>query len=449
MHKYALSALVILVFLEISFHEAYAVTGTIQIVGTNVPTKLIADRNFQLNVSLRITCTSTMDNILARVDISPYGSHETLASNSLGLGSILDPWGKKTWNITIANNLHSPVTLGPWALDVKAWLFAGDYIIGFDNQTINIQVVTRSAPLQIVTASITSSTNSISTSSSFTSTSQTSSNTALVIPQAFLEVGSPLLTVGIAASIITIALRKKRGESSARESHSEKILTVPTGYAEVDKSLGGGIPVGHSIIIVSPPYDEKDLLIEKIISSSVRSDFSIFFVSRQTLRTRTLITRFKENFYAFTPRADKIPKGGNIYKIMDVQNLNDFNISLAKAMDPLIGDGKKKLIILDQLVSDILLEHKALAARRWLDDFLARRKSEGFTVIVTLNPLMVSDQQRQALIDLFDGVVVIYEKELPERSKRYLIIRKMYARKYSDTAVELDRGRLSWEGQMS
>ena len=443
MHKYSLLVLLILVCLGISFHAAYAVTGTIQIVDTNAPAKLIADRSFQLNVSLRITCTSTTDNILTRVDVSPHGSDQIMTSNSLGLGSILDPWGKKAWNITIANNLHSPATLGPWALDVKAWLFAGVYAIALDNQTIMIQVVTRSPPAPIVAVSITNSTNFISTSSSSTSTSHPNSNTVLVIPQALLTVGGSLLVVGIAVCSITVTIRRKRSESSSREGRSEKILTVPTGCAEVDKSLGGGAPVGHSIIIVSPAYDEKDLLIERIISSFLRNGFSVFFVSRQILRNRTLTTRFKENFYAFTPRADKIAKGSNIFKIMDVQNPNDFNISLAKAMEPLIGDGKKRLIILDQLVSDILLEHKALAARRWLDDFLVKRKSEGFTTIVTLNPLMVSEQQRQALIDLFDGVVVIYEKELPERSKRYLIIRKMYARKYSDTAIELDRGRLS------
>jgi len=441
MQKCTLPTLLILVILAISIHAAYAVTGTVRIVGTNVPTRLIADRSFRMNVSLRITCTSTTDNILARVDVTPHGSHQTLASNSLGLGSIPDPWGKKTWNITISNDLRSPVSLGPWGLDVKAWVFAGVYVIGIDNQTVTILVVTRSAPVQIVTASLTNSTSSISTLSTLTSPEATS-NAILVIPKTVLEVVGPLMAIGIVACV-TITVRKRNGESSSRVSPSERTLTIPTGYAEVDKSLGGGVPVGHSIIVVSPPYDEKDLVIERVISSSIHSGFIVFYVSRQILRTRALTSRFKENFYAFTPRADKIVKGSNIMKIMDVQNPNDFNISLAKAMEPLIDDGKKKLIIVDQLVSDILLEHKALAARRWLDEFLARRKSEGFTVIVTLNPLMVSDQQRQALIDLFDGVVVIYEKELPEQSKRYLIIRKMHGRKYSDTAVELDRRRLT------
>jgi len=262
--------------------------------------------------------------------------------------------------------------------------------------------------------------------------------TSQTVPQ----VGGPLIAIGIVTASLAIVLRKKR-KNTSREINSDRLLAVPTGYAEIDKSLGGGVPLGHSIIVVSPQYDEKDLLIEKIISSFISRRFPVFFVSRHVLKTRTLTSRFRENFYAFTPRADKIPKGNNIIKIMDIQNPNDFNISLSKAMEPLTDNRRSKLIILDQLVSDVLLEHKALATRRWLDEFLVKRKSEVFTVIVTLNPLMVTEQQRQALIDLFDGVIEIYEKELPEQSKRYLIIRKMYARDYSDMAVELDRHRLS------
>jgi len=136
MQKYTLSVLLSVLVLLVWMPAGYAVTGSIAILGTNLPRdKLIADRSFQLNVSLRITCTSTTDNVLVRVDISPHGSRETLASNSVGLGSIPDPWGRKTWNITITNNLRSPVTLGPWGLDVKAWLFAGVYTLGVDNQT--------------------------------------------------------------------------------------------------------------------------------------------------------------------------------------------------------------------------------------------------------------------------------------------------------------------------
>jgi len=114
---------------------------------------------------------------------------------------------------------------------------------------------------------------------------------------------------------------------------------------------------------------------------------------------------------------------------------------LSKAMEPLLVNTVKKILILD-LLSDILLEHKALTTRKWLDEFVAKRKIEGFTVIATLNPLMVSNQERQTVIDLFDGVIEIYEKGVLERSKRYVLVRKMYGRKYKDIGVELNKDSL-------
>lgn len=102
----------------------------------------------------------------------------------------------------------------------------------------------------------------------------------------------------------------------------------------------------------------------------------------------------------------------------------------------------KKLLILD-ILSDVLLEHKGLTTRKWLDDFLAKRKEENFTVISTLNSLIVSDQECQTVIDLFDGVIEIDEKRYAELPKRYVTIKKMYAIKYRGTPIELERDRLA------
>jgi KaiC/GvpD/RAD55 family RecA-like ATPase len=77
-----------------------------------------------------------------------------------------------------------------------------------------------------------------------------------------------------------------------------------------------------------------------------------------------------------------------------------------------------------------------------LDDFVAKRKADNFTIFGTLNPLVVSEQERQTIMDLFDGIIEIYEKEQTGRPKRYVIVRKMYARKYKDTAIELERDSL-------
>ena len=105
------------------------------------------------------------------------------------------------------------------------------------------------------------------------------------------------------------------------------------------------------------------MLLANVIKSCVSSGYSVFFVSRDLSRTRDLANRFKENFYAFNPQADKISEHyENIFKIPGVQNLNDINISLAKATESMMSKSPKKLLIMD-ILSDVLLEHKSLTTR--------------------------------------------------------------------------------------
>ena len=89
-----------------------------------------------------------------------------------------------------------------------------------------------------------------------------------------------------------------------------------------------------------------------------------------------------------------------------------------------------------------MLEHKSLTTRKWLDDFIGKRKSEGFTVLAILNPLISSKQESQTIIDLFDGIIEIYEKELRERARRFLIVKKMYGKKYIESELMLDKDKL-------
>jgi archaellum biogenesis ATPase FlaH len=217
---------------------------------------------------------------------------------------------------------------------------------------------------------------------------------------------------------------------------------ISTGYPELDKILAGGLPVGYAILIVSPPCDERDLLFRKIIESSLLMGSQIFFLSRDLIRTQDFANRYRKGFHIFSPQADKITSaGGKVYKIHGLQNLSDLNISFTKAVEDLPKTLRGKLIIID-LLSDILLEHKALTTRKWLDGFIGKRKTEGFTIIGVLNPLISSPQDAQTIMDLFDGIIEIYERELKERARRFLIVKKLYGRKYIDTELMLDKDKL-------
>jgi archaellum biogenesis ATPase FlaH len=221
---------------------------------------------------------------------------------------------------------------------------------------------------------------------------------------------------------------------------------IPTGYPELDNVLAGGLPVGYAILIVSPPCDERDLLFRRIIESSLSSGSQVCFLSRDIIRTQDFTNRYGKDFHVFSPQADKIISGGgSIHKLDGLQNLSDLNIAFTKAVEGLPTTACGNLVIID-LLSDILLEHKALTTRKWLDGFIGRRKTEGFTVIGVLNPLISSQQDTQTIMDLFDGIIEIYERELKERARRFLIVKKMYGRKYVDTELMLDRDKL-YSGQ--
>jgi len=75
------------------------------------------------------------------------------------------------------------------------------------------------------------------------------------------------------------------------------------------------------------------------------------------------------------------------------------------------------------ILSDILLRHKALQTRKWLTELLERLRSKGITNLAVLNPYMHSAEDVQAIVDLFDGNVEMFEKESEGGTRKYLRIK--------------------------
>jgi len=235
-------------------------------------------------------------------------------------------------------------------------------------------------------------------------------------------------------------------KSSAAEelpSGSEAEAIISTGYADLDSSLSGGVPERYAVLFASPSYDERDLLLRKIIETNFALENPTYFISGDARKAEDLLRRYSQNFFVFCPQADKItPARANLQKIGGVENLSDFNISVTMAIRSIpIKQDVRKIMIIDTL-SDVLLHHRLLTTRKWLSDFLTRRKAEGFTIFATFNPLIAAREEVQTILDSFDGVVEIFEKELKERSRRFLVIRKMYGRKYSESELMLDKDKL-------
>ena len=268
----------------------------------------------------------------------------------------------------------------------------------------------------------------------------------------------PLVPIGVAGVAVAVMgsvvvavkrgrLRIRRGVAKPSITLAEAVQqkpTISTGYPDLDGTLAGGIPEGYAVVLVSPSYDERDLLLRKIIDSALSSGRPVFYISADIGRTQDLLARYQRGFYAFSPQAARIePKPPNLYQLPSIDNLSDHTLSLSLAIKDARAQEKsgKMLLVLDTL-SNVILRHKALTTTRWLTDFVGKRKAEGFTIVATLNPLTISKEEVQAVVDFFDGVIEIFEKELKERSRRFVIVKKMYGKKYSESELMLDKDKL-------
>ena len=256
----------------------------------------------------------------------------------------------------------------------------------------------------------------------------------------------PFGLIGVVVAVVGSIVLVKRGKLKIRSKRAKACPTEPTistGYPDLDTTLEGGIPEGYAVLLVSPSYDERDLLLRKIIDSSISSGRPVFYISADIKRTQDLLTRCQRSFYAFSPKADKIQPNANLYKIPGVENLSEANISLTLALkEARAKEQATKAIMVIDILSDLLVRYKGVTTRKWLSDFVDKRKVEGFTTLATLNPLVGTKEENQMVIDVFDGVIEIFEKELRERSRRFVIVKKMYGKKYSESELMLDKDKL-------
>jgi archaellum biogenesis ATPase FlaH len=271
--------------------------------------------------------------------------------------------------------------------------------------------------------------------SASSSQATTSAQAMFVLPASW---GS-LLGIGfvaLAASLSTVLIIKKR-------KHARVVgASIATGYDDFDNLLSGGLPLDYTVLIISPPCDERDLLLRRIVHSTVSSGGSAFYVLGDIGKAQDLATRYQKDFYAYCTKSDHIATHlTNLFGTPSIGNLSEFNIVLNQSLTTKVKEDVRKVIIVD-ILSDILLQYKALTTRKWLTEFIAKRKSAGFTVVATLNPYLAKEDVQAAVLDLFDGVLEIYEKKLKEKSRRFLTVKKLYGRKYSQKDIMLDADKL-------
>jgi hypothetical protein len=267
-----------------------------------------------------------------------------------------------------------------------------------------------------------------------------------------------VVVIAIVGSVVLLMQRKKSSMKNAVTATVEKLpqnvepveqATRPTfidrlstGYGDLDNLLAGGLPKRHAVLLISPPCDERDPLLRKIIGSALSTSMPTFYLSNDPSSTQDMIRAHSKDFFALSPQADKIlPPPANLYKIPDINSLSGINVAFTKMMDEHVNQGAGNRLLIFDLLTDILTL-KGVKAGNWFSDFVARRKAEGFTVLAFLNPLVASSEEIQILSDLFDGVIEIYEKEIKEMPRRFLVVKRMYGQRPSESELMLDKDKL-------
>jgi TolB-like protein/tetratricopeptide (TPR) repeat protein/KaiC/GvpD/RAD55 family RecA-like ATPase len=192
--------------------------------------------------------------------------------------------------------------------------------------------------------------------------------------------------------------------------------------------------------LTSPACSERDLLVEDFLETGARNGEVTFYVTIDPGAAKLLAEEFPSNFHLFVcnPQADAIVKDAtNVVKLKGVENLTDVNMVLTSAIRRLNTSLKGPRRICLSLVSDVLLQHRAVQTRRWLTSLLAELKSSGFTTLAALDPQMHPSEELHAILGLFEGEISIYEKETDEGRGKYLRIKKMGNSRYLEDELPL------------
>jgi len=223
---------------------------------------------------------------------------------------------------------------------------------------------------------------------------------------------------------------------------------VATGYAELDRLLIGGIPETYSVILTSPFCDERDLLIKRFLKAGVEKGEIVFHFTAKQDEIIHFVEENQSNLYLFIcgPYADRTIKDSpNIFKLKDVEKLTDISIALTKALRELKEppDIAKRACI--EIVSDVLLQHKAVQTRRWLTELITELRARGFTTLAVMNSLMHPPQDVQAILGLFEGEIAVEERG----PQKILKIERMYNQKYLENEMPLKKEKLGMPIEVS
>ena len=192
---------------------------------------------------------------------------------------------------------------------------------------------------------------------------------------------------------------------------------VSTGYDRLDEALHGGFLSGSMVVLNAPAGDEAPILLRNFLKVEQPS----LLICRNLSSAQAIVPDAAEGIARLICSDKPVSPAKGILPGKGIENLTDLNLQINDA----IGSIRPRRIALD-ILSDILLRHKALQTRKWLNELLERLRARGITTLTILNPYMHSPEETQALADLFDGDMEVLEKSVEGKPRKLLQIKWMH-----------------------
>jgi len=190
---------------------------------------------------------------------------------------------------------------------------------------------------------------------------------------------------------------------------------VSTGFLRLDEALDGGFFAGSSILLSAPAGSEVPVLLRNFLKASEEASL---LICRSRSFAEVVSQPDGTNLKYMICDGKLTPPAKNMLPGKSIDNLTELNFQITETLDSVLPER-----VAVEILSDILLKHRALQTRKWLGEFLEKLRSRSITTLAVLNPYMHANEDVQAVVDLFDGTLEIFEKDVEDRPQKYLRIK--------------------------
>ena len=215
---------------------------------------------------------------------------------------------------------------------------------------------------------------------------------------------------------------------------------ISSGFADLDGLLIGGIPVGSALVLAAPFSNEREFLIKRFLEAGAKTGEITFYLTTQ-VGDLALARDHQTNFLLLVcnlQAALVLPDLPSIVKLKGVENLTEIDIALAKAFRMLDPAASVQRRICIEIISDVLLQHHAVIARKWLGTLLPNLKIKGFTTLAVIDSQMHPLEEEQAVKSLFDGEIRIAERETEQGVRKTLRVHRLRNQRYKENEIALN-----------